>query len=193
MSLPDLSQTPAALPAPGQGRSARIRRTRSAYSAQDIATLRLLIEAHCTTPAIARHFNVTEPAIKMLMRRLGIKRARPTVAEILAATVDRRADPRALPLAAAPEVTDQIPTVMLLDRFEKYDGMVELHEVGPHGMARVKRAVGAGAGKWLTVPVLLLRFERAQDRAALIAAAKERHAATQARRAALQQQASDTP
>lgn len=183
----------------------RIRRIGSAYSAQDIALLRLLVERHCTTPDIARHFNVTAPAIKMLMRRHSIARPRPSVAEILSATVapSESLTPAASGSASAsppahqtPGATPSIPTVILLDRFERYVNMVELHEVY-NGMARIRHVAGTRgptatrAGKWLTVPVLQLRFDRAQDRAALIEQAKERFAATETRRAALLQHSSN--
>lgn len=85
----------------------------------------------------------------------------------------------------APHLAATVPVVTLTDRFDRYVARVELHEIDGLGQARVLERRGAGGGKWRTVPVLFLKFDAGHDRAALIRAAFDRHAATQARRDAL--------
>lgn len=100
--------------------------------------------------------------------------------------------PVSQPIAAGGGATFPVPTVTLTDRFERYVGMVEMHEVN-NGMARIRHTAGTHgpngvkgvAGKWLTVPVLQLRFDRTQNRAALLEQARERAAVAEARRKAL--------
>lgn len=164
-----------------------------AWTKEEVALLRRLVEAGCVNRDIATHFNSTPSAIAALMNRHRIVRRHPTVAEVLASETPRPAGsasvaaPHPEPVEGQAQASEPaIPTVILFDRYERYEGRVELHEIDGHGRARVRMALDGGrAGKWLTVPVLLLRFDRSQDRAALIAQARERHAATQSRRAAL--------
>lgn len=150
----------------------RLTRDGGGWRDDQIATLGKLVAANCAAADIARHFDSTPHAIRQLARRSGFRwptLKRPSVEEVLA-TLD-------------------VPVVILLTPRGQYQGKVELHEFDGlqcrvRGITYVNGV--ATQGSWFTVPSSRISFEMKQDRAALLAAAQDRHAATQARRAALQ-------
>lgn len=172
-----------------EGADGRLRHIGSTWTDRELATLRLLYGANCAVKDIARHFNATPAAISQLAQRHRIRRPRPTVAEVLAQVEIEQLPAIELPRDdLPPAIPTAIPAVELIDRLEKHVAMVELHEVDDRHLCRVRmmasRGVRAG-GIWKTVPLWQIRFLPGTERRAAIAAARDRHAATQVRRATL--------
>jgi len=176
-------------------RRGRWARVGPAWSAEDLATLRHLVEGGCITKDIALHFNSTPTAISALMHRHRILRRHPTVAEVLKTVAPSESSTPAASGSAsvatsghqAPEMagggSTLYPVVEIIDRFEKHVCEVELREIDERRQCRVVRRHGDKAGQWATFPLWQIRFYAGTDRKQAIEAARQRGQHTAERRA----------